>query len=193
MAKVDFGTYHHTTPEQSKSLREYAEKAFSKLLRPLYPRRAALNVLDAGCGLGFLTCVAAECFPEASVIGVDLFRHDSVSQLSMDHAVKNMKALGVGSRTSFVKHDLTKPMKSDVLHDLVVSNLVFHNIGKKRFAAYETVFDSLKPKGYFVIGDLFPHNKADMDYFHDRSIVMEELADGGLGHRNYGIKVLRKR
>jgi 2-polyprenyl-3-methyl-5-hydroxy-6-metoxy-1,4-benzoquinol methylase len=62
---VDFGTYHHTTPQESKQIREYAAKAFSKLLRPLYPPRAALRILDAGCGLGFLTHVAAECFPKA--------------------------------------------------------------------------------------------------------------------------------
>jgi hypothetical protein len=62
-----------------------------------------------------------------------------------------MKSLGIDSRTSFLKHDLTKPLKPDVQYDLAVSNLVFHNMEKKRFKAYETVFDALKPKGYFVI------------------------------------------
>jgi ketopantoate reductase len=28
---VDFGTYHHSTPEESKYIRECAEKAFSKV------------------------------------------------------------------------------------------------------------------------------------------------------------------
>ncbi len=55
MQDVDFGTYHHSTPEESKHIRECAEKAFSKLLRSLYSSRAALKILDAGCGLGFLT------------------------------------------------------------------------------------------------------------------------------------------
>jgi 2-polyprenyl-3-methyl-5-hydroxy-6-metoxy-1,4-benzoquinol methylase len=108
MFDVDFGMYHHSTPDESKGIRENAEKAFSKLLRSLYPSRAALKILDAGCGLGFLTYVAAKCFPKASVTGVDLFRHGNVSQLSMDKAVKNMKSLGIESRTS-LKHDLTKP------------------------------------------------------------------------------------
>jgi hypothetical protein len=40
---VDFGTYHHSTPQESERIREDAEKAFSKLLRPLYPSRAALS------------------------------------------------------------------------------------------------------------------------------------------------------
>jgi cyclopropane fatty-acyl-phospholipid synthase-like methyltransferase len=181
MADVDFGTYHHSTPEASKRLREEAEKAFSKLLRPLYPCCAALKILDAGCGLGFLTYVAAKCFPKASITGVDLFRHGSVSELSMDKAVQNMKSLGIDSRTSFLKHDLTKPIKSNVQFDLAVSNLVFHNVGKKRFKAYRTVFDALKPGGYLVIGDLFPHGKADMDYFRERSTLLSELDQGGSG------------
>ncbi len=189
---VDFGTYHHSTPEESKQIREYAEEAFSKLLQPLYPSRAALKILDAGCGLGFLTYVAAKCFPNASITGVDLFRRGSMSELSIDKAEKNMKSLGIESRTSFLKHDLTKPSKSGVQYDLAVSNLVFHNLGKKRFKAYKTVFDSLKPGGYFVIGDLFPHGKGDMDYFRERSTLIDELHEGSHGRWDYKIKVLRK-
>ncbi len=50
MADVDFGTYHHSTPEESKQIRDCAEKVFSKLLRPLYPSGTRLQILDAGCG-----------------------------------------------------------------------------------------------------------------------------------------------
>jgi SAM-dependent methyltransferase len=193
MAGVNFGTYHHSTPEESRRIREYAEKAFSNLLRPLYPLGAALKILDAGCGLGFLTYVAARCFPEASVIGVDLFTHSSISEISIEGAVKNMKSLGVDSRISFLKHDLLRPLGSNVQYDLAVSNLVFHNMGKKRFEAYGTVFDVLKPTGYFVIGDLFAHGKADMDYFRERSTLANESDAGELGRSDYKIEVFRKR
>jgi cyclopropane fatty-acyl-phospholipid synthase-like methyltransferase len=192
MRDVDFGTYHHSTPEESNHLREGAKKAFSKLLRSLYPSRAALKILDAGCGLGFLTYVAAKCFPKATITSVDLFRRGGMSELSMDKAANNMKSLGMESRTSFLKHDLTKPMKSDEPFDLVVSNLVFHSMGKKKFVAYGNVFDALKPEGYFVIGDLFPHGKADMDYFRERSTLINELEQGGSGRWHYQIKVLQK-
>ena len=190
---VDFGTYHHSTPEESKEIREAAEKAFSKLLRPLYPSGASLRILDAGCGLGFLIYVVAKRFPKASVTGVDLFSHESVTELSLDKAGKNMKSLGLKSRASLLRHDLTKPLKSDVQYDLAVSNLVFHNMGKKRFKAYGTVFDALKPKGYFVIGDLFPHGKADMDFFGEHSTLINELDQGGSGRWDCKIMVLRKR
>lgn len=185
---ADFGTYHHTTVEESERIRQDAEKAFSQLLRPLYPARAALRILDAGCGLGFLTYVVAKLFPKASVTGVDLFKHNIVSELSIAKAVKNMKSLGIETRTSFLKHDLTKSLKSDLRYDVVLSNLVFHNMGGKRFVAYGT----LKPKGYFVIADLFPHGKMDTDYFRERSTLINELDQGGSGRWRYQIKVLRK-
>jgi SAM-dependent methyltransferase len=193
MTKADFGTYHHTTPEESKAIRECAGKAFAKLLRPLYPSDAALRVLDAGCGLGFLMSVVAKRFPKATVTGVDLFRRGSMSELSLDKAANNMKSLGIDSRTSFLKHDLTKPLEADLKYDLAVSNLVFHNVGKKRFKAYGNVFDALKSRGCFVIGDLFPHEKADLDYFRARATLIGEADEMSPGAPNYKIKVLRKR
>jgi len=112
--------------------------------------------------------------------------------MSIAMAEENMKSLGIDARTSFLKHDLTKPLKLDMQFDLAVSNLVFHNMGKKRFKAYDSVFDAVKPKGYFVIGDLFPHGKGDMDYFRERSTLIDELDQSGSGRWRYQIKVLRK-
>jgi cyclopropane fatty-acyl-phospholipid synthase-like methyltransferase len=193
MTKVDFGTYHHTTPKESKAIREYAQNSFSKLLRPLYPADAALRILDAGCGLGFLMSVVATRFPKAAVTGVDLFKRGSMSELSLDRAANNMKFLGIDSRTSFLKHDLTEPLEADLKYDLAVSNLVFHNVGKKRFKAYGNVFDALKSGGYFVIGDLFPHEKTDLDYFRERATLIDEADKMNLEAPNYKIRVLRKR
>ncbi len=192
MRGVDFGTYHHTTPAESRQIREWAERAFCRLLRPLYPSRAPLKILDAGCGLGFLIYVTAKRFPEASITGVDVFRRGSMRELSIRQAVKNMKSLGIDTRTSFLKRDLTKPIKADAQFDLAVSNLVFHNLGKKRFKAYGNIFDALKPKGHFVIGNLFQQDKADMNYFRKRSTLIDELRESELGS-NYKIRVFRKR
>lgn len=189
---VDFGTYHHSTPEESDQIRERAEKAFSKLLMPLYPSGAPLRILDAGCGLGFLTWVTAKCFPKARLTGVDLFRHGSMSGISIEKAEENMKSLGIGSRISFLKHDLTKPLGRDAQHDLAVSNLVFHNLGKKRFKAYGTIFDALKPGGFFVIGDLFPQGKSDANDLPGRLKLIDELHEGDSGPWSFKIKVLRK-
>ena len=189
---VDFGTYHHSTSQESNEIRRRAEESFSKLLRSLYPSGASLQILDAGCGLGFLMYVAAKCFSKAHITGVDLFRHGSISGMSLKKAVENMKALGLDARTSFLKHDLTKPLPSEAEFDLALSNVVFHNMGKKRFQGYATVFDVLKPGAFFVIGDVFPQDKADIDYFRGRSNLADELDESGSGPWAYKIKVLRK-
>ncbi len=189
---IDFGTYHHSTPNRSKAIRKHAEKTFSRLLRPLYPSRRPLRVLDAGCGLGFLMFVVAKCFPKARITGVDVFRRGSMSAISVHKAENNMESLEIAARTSFVKHDLTAPMELDARYDLVVSNLVFHNMRRKRFDAYTNVFDVLKRGGFFVIGDLFPHDKADMDYLRERSTLIREIDRSGSGPWAYKIKVLKK-
>ena len=189
---VDFGTYHHSTPEESNEIRAGAEKAFSKLLRPLYPKNAKLRILDAGCGLGFLVYIAAKCFPKAQVTGVDLFNHNSLARMSIKKAEQNMKALGMDARTSFLKHDLTKPMKSDAEYDLVVSNLVFHNLGKKRFQAYGHVFNAIKLRGYLVVGDVSRDDKADVEYFREHAKVFKKFDAGESGGWVYKITVFRK-
>ncbi len=189
---VDFGTYHHSTPEESNDIRKRAEIAFSKLLRPLYPASAKLRILDAGCGLGFLVYVAAKCFPKAEVTGIDLFKHNSLAKMSIEKAEENMKSLGIASRTAFQKHDLSKPLRSDAEFDLVVSNLVFHNLGKKRFQAYGHVFKALKPGGYFVIGDVSRDDRADVDYFREHSTLVKQIGAGDSGGWLYKIKVLTK-
>jgi tRNA1(Val) A37 N6-methylase TrmN6 len=146
---IDFGTYHHTTPKESNAIRKRAGKAFSKLLRSLYPSRAPLRILDAGCGLGFLMYVAAKRFPKARITGVDLFRRGSMSQISIEKAANNIGMLGIASRTSLVKHDLTKPIKADEPYDLAVSNLVFHNMGEKRFRGVRDSFQSAQTRRVF--------------------------------------------
>jgi 2-polyprenyl-3-methyl-5-hydroxy-6-metoxy-1,4-benzoquinol methylase len=189
---VDFGTYHHTTPEESNYIRRRTEMSFSKLLQGLYPSDASLRILDAGCGLGFLMSVAAKRFSKAHITGVDLFKHGSMSGMSLDETAKNMKYLRIDSRTSFVKHDLTKPMESEAQYDLVLSSLVFHNMGKKRFSGYATIFDVLKPGAFFVIGDFFPDDKADLDYFRECSVLINECDESDSGPWKYKIRVLRK-
>ncbi|HLJ88089.1 MAG TPA: class I SAM-dependent methyltransferase [Candidatus Angelobacter sp.] len=190
--EVDFGTYHHSTAQESNEIRQRAGRSFSALLGSLYPSGSSIRILDAGCGLGFLMQVAAECFPKAHITGVDLFEHGSISGISMDKAAKNMQSLGIDSRTSFLKHNLAQLMESATQYDLVLSNLVFHNIGKARFKAYANIFEALKPGAFFVIGDLFPDDKADMDYFRERSTLINESDEGGAGPWKYKIKVLRK-
>ena len=46
-----------------------------------------------------------------------------------------IKALGIEPRVELRRHDLMKPLDSDGAYDMAISNLVFHNLGKKRYLA----------------------------------------------------------
>lgn len=193
MMDVDFGTYHHSTETQSRELREKAEKAFISLLNGLFSKEMQIRVLDAGCGLGFLSSVVSNCLPNCSVLGVDIFGHNSLSGTSIQKAQENMKKLGLEKKVEFREHDLRLPLSADERFDLSVSNLVFHNLGKKRFDGYDTVFGALRPRGYFVIGDLFPHMNADMKYFQRHATLLNEVTESESGRWSYRIKVLQRK
>lgn len=186
--ETDFGTYHHSSPEESMNMRGKIAKAFAPLLLSRYPSDSRLMILDAGCGLGFLASVAAGCFPGSRITGVDIFGHDSLSGASLEKAAANMRALGFESMVEFLQHDLKNPLPVHMKFDLAISSLVFHNLGKKRFLAYETVFSALKPGGSFVIGDLFPSIREDIKFFN--RICREVHEEGGEGSGRWAYRIL---
>ena len=127
------------------------------------------------------------------ITGIDTFDNSSLSHSSMIKAENNMKLLEVDSRVHFFEHDLSLPIRSKLKYDLVISSLVFHNLGIRRFAGYENVFAVLKRKGYFVIGDFFHNDKADTKFLTSFSELIEDVHGEGRGKWKYGIKILRKR
>ena len=155
MAEVDFGVYHHTSREGSDAAREAAKVVFLEAFSKTgIDTNASIKVLDAGCGLGFLTYVVLSHYPKATVAAVDKFEGNSLPGNSLERAKKNAEALGISERVEFVASDLTTiNLKAE--YDLAVSNLVFHNLWRKKRAAYKAVAESLKAGSYFLNGDLF--------------------------------------
>ncbi|MUN27909.1 class I SAM-dependent methyltransferase [Sulfuracidifex metallicus] len=151
--KVDFGVYHHSTPEESNAFRERLERVLMPLLKSAFNREARINALDVGCGLGFLSWLIARTFPQGKVTCMDTFKGDSLSDVSVERAILNFRALKVEDRVTVIQHDLREPI--DGSYDLIASNLFFHNLGKERFKVYENVIFALKQGGYFVISDMF--------------------------------------
>ncbi len=190
--KLDFGTYHHASKEESEGLRGELRDVFSSLLPTLFPPDLKINVLDAGCGLGFLSSIVGRVFRYSSVTGIDTFQDGSLAGSSIERAERNMKLLGLDDRVKFFKHNLVYPLPADWNFDLIISNLVFHNMGKKRFDGYRNVFAALKSNGYFVVGDLFPYNSSDDRFFRSLSTTEKEIMGKGSGRWQYRIKVLRK-
>ncbi len=113
-----------------------------------------MRILDVGCGLGFLSCVSAEFYTNAQITGIDTFKHASLKRSSLEKAKENARILGFLDRIDFKKGDVFKFMPAEKF-DIIVSNLVFHNIGKTRFKAYSRLSLWTQSGSFIVMGDLF--------------------------------------
>jgi cyclopropane fatty-acyl-phospholipid synthase-like methyltransferase len=158
----DFGRYHHSTRRGSEKIREKIEVLFTEALEDVpFSRDDEPKILDIGCGLGFLSWICAKYYPNGMIRGIDTFQHTSLKNSSLAKAKNNMKILGFSKRIRFQKGDIFRSDYSKRKFDLFVSNLVFHNFGRKRFNAYERLAQWATPKSYIALGDLFFDYKKD--------------------------------
>src|SRR5919106_2996972 len=105
----DFGTYHHSTSAASKKVRAVVKAMFTDAFASLpFGRHDELRILDAGCGLGFLSCVSAEFYKNARITGIDTFEHTSLKRSSAERAKENARILGFSDRIDFKKGDVFK-------------------------------------------------------------------------------------
>ncbi|NPV41159.1 MAG: class I SAM-dependent methyltransferase [Anaerolineae bacterium] len=126
-----------------------------ELLLEHLPADAVGKVLDIGCGNGALAIKAAQRFPKAAVTGVDFWGK------SWDYSIKvcegNAAACGLSGRVDFRQGSAASLPFADGSFDLVISNLVFHEVrdaADKREPLREAL-RVLKPGGVFVLQDLF--------------------------------------
>ena len=186
----DFGTYHHSTPRSSEKTREKVKIVFTKVFGDLpFSRDDKLKILDVGCGLGFLSCVCAEYYQNAKVTGFDTFEHGSLKDSSLAKAKNNPKILGFQERVRFQKGDLFSSDYSKGKFDLFVSSLVFHNLGRKRFDAYERLAYWIMSKSYIVLGDLFFDYKLDLRRLASLFGTVEKKPSFNIG-RQYKLLIL---
>ena len=186
----DFGRYHHSTQRGSEKIREKIEVLFTEALGDLpFSRDDEPKILDIGCGLGFLSWICAKYYPNGMIRGIDTFQHTSLKNSSLAKAKNNMKILGFSERIRFQKGDIFRSDYSKRKFDLFVSNLVFHNFGRKRFNAYERLAQWATPKSYIALGDLF------FDYKRDSKLLTSlfgsvQVRPGSIIDRAYKILVL---
>ena len=132
-------------PERRPRLRNMLSSA-------LFPREAALAVLDVGAGYGVVTEEVLAAFPTARVTLQDY------SPAMLDQARRRLAAHS--ARLSYVLCDLFDPAwPQDVggPFDLAVSAIVLHNLAsrEKIFACYPAIHGLLKPGGCFLNYDRF--------------------------------------
>ena len=156
MPDPEFGVYHHSTKEQSESLRKTAGTMFGEAFRKIgIPVDAEINILDAGAGSGFLTYIAASYFQNAHITAIDNFTDKSLVENSMDRIKENLEIMGILDRVTVLKEDLRTPIDTGRIFDLAISNIVLHNLGKSRFLAYDNIGKTIKCNGYFLNADGF--------------------------------------
>jgi SAM-dependent methyltransferase len=86
------------------------------------------RLLDVGCGRGALLMLAAHRLPAGEAVGADIWRRRDQSGNSRAAAERNATVEGVSDRISLVDADARDLPFPSASFDVVVSNLVFHNI-----------------------------------------------------------------
>jgi len=162
MKEPYFGIYHHSTSTASKKIRVVMKAMFADAFASLaFGRDDELTILDVGCGLGFLSCVSAEFYKNSRITGFDTFKHSSFKRSSLEKAKENARILGFSDRIDFRKGDVFGFTPAEKF-DIIISNLVFHNFGKKRFEAYSRISSWTQAGSFLVLGDLFFSPKTDI-------------------------------
>ena len=115
------------------------------------------RVLDVGCGRGLLAIGAAKRLKTGKVIGIDTWNPLELSGNSSDAAKANVKLEGVADKVRIENGDAQKLVYPDNHYDVVVSNLVLHNLPEQdaRAQAIREMLRVLKPGGKLAIFDLF--------------------------------------
>lgn len=112
------------------------------------------KILDIGCGNGPLTVKLARRFPEAEVVGMDYWGKDWDYSISV--CKSNAALARAEERISFQRGSASALPFADGSFDLVVSNLVFHEVRdvKDKKICVREALRVLKPGGVFVLQDL---------------------------------------
>jgi SAM-dependent methyltransferase len=116
-------------------------------VRSRFPDLRPHRILDLGCGAGMSTLPLAEAFPGAEIYGVDI----AAPMLRYAHA--RSEALGVA--VHYAQQNAAKTSFEDGSFDLVVSNLLLHEIPQKvTKAVIAECRRLLRPGGVHVHNDM---------------------------------------
>jgi SAM-dependent methyltransferase len=137
------------------------------------------RLLDLGCGRGAVLLLAARLLPEGRAVGVDLWRPDQTGN-SPEATRRNARLEGVEDRVELLTGDITKLPFGDSEFDVVVSNLVVHNLPDMaaRLSAIDEAVRVLRPGGHLLI--------ADLAFTREYAARLQQLGLASVQRRNLG-------
>jgi 23S rRNA G2445 N2-methylase RlmL len=123
-------------------------------------------------------------------MGIDTFRHTSLKGSSLQRAKENAKALGFSDRIEFKNGNIFAFTPTERF-DVFVSNLVYHNLGRRRFEAYSRLSSWMDAGSFVVMGDIVFSPKTDMTrLLKEFRILREDRPKSGSGE--YTLLVMSK-
>ena len=91
MNEPDYGTYHHSSRENSEKLREEVKSMFNEAFERLrIDRNKPLSILDVGCSNGLILSLGAMFFPKSLLTGIDPFSGGSLHGSPFSLTRRNM-------------------------------------------------------------------------------------------------------
>lgn len=121
------------------------------------------QVLDVGCGNGFLMLEAAKHLTTGKAIGIDVWVENSGGQ-SGEALRQNAQLEGVSDKVDVRNIDARAMPFENAAFDVVMSSLALHHMGgnREREQALHEMLRVLKPGGKLLLYDMFPMiNEAD--------------------------------
>ncbi len=105
-----------------------------------------LNILDIGCGVGQSTVLLAECFENATVEAIDLFKH------YLDVLDERIVENDLGDRVFTYQMDMKDPDFANEEFDIVFCEASIEIMGfKKGLKEWKRL---LRPNGYLIVSDV---------------------------------------
>jgi arsenite methyltransferase len=121
----------------------------------LIPWTGTERVLDVGTGRGLLLIGAAKHLTTGHAVGTDIWNAKDLSNNKREHTLSNASAEGVQGLVEVLTEDAQHMSFADESFDVVLSNLVIHNIPSKegRTKAIQEIARVLKKDGVALISD----------------------------------------
>jgi len=139
------------------------------------------RALDIGCGNGALAIKLAQKYPKAQIFGIDYWGKNW--EYSKNACERNARIEGVSERVAFQKANASSLPFDDGYFDAVVSNFVFHMVGKAKNKR-EVVREALrvvKKGGEFSFQDEFLLKPL----FGDIDDLLETIKSWGIGKAEF--------